>query len=89
MVVNDPVAEFAVVDANGGGFVLFDEFAGWALQKGLDMLDDGDEEGEETLANAHKSAEQVAAQGARDAKKKVAQINAGGCLLYTSPSPRD
>ena len=46
VVVNDPVAEFAVVDANGGGFVLFDEFAGWALQKGLDMLDDGDEDSE-------------------------------------------
>ena len=44
--------------------MLFDEFAAWALQKGLDMLDDGDEEGEETLARAHKTSDQEAAQAA-------------------------
>ena len=58
--------------------MLFDEFAAWALQKGLDMLDDGDEEGEESLVRAHKSAEQVAAKGARDTKKALAKQKAAG-----------
>ena len=30
------------VDKNGGGKVLFDEFANWAIKKGLDLDDDDD-----------------------------------------------
>ena len=38
--VEDPEAEFAKIDANGGGELLFDEFADWAIKKGLDLEDD-------------------------------------------------
>ena len=32
-------AEFASIDANGGGIVLFDEFCDWAIKKQLDLED--------------------------------------------------
>jgi len=35
LVVKDPKASFAEADANGGGEILFDEFAHWAIQKAL------------------------------------------------------
>ena len=37
--INDPAADFQLIDLNGGGHVLFDEFAVWALNKGLDKLE--------------------------------------------------
>ena len=40
--VADPEAEFKAIDVNGGGQVLFDEFAAWGLSKGLDLQDDDD-----------------------------------------------
>ena len=30
------------IDTNGGGIIIFDEFAHWALEKGLDLEDDDD-----------------------------------------------
>ena len=30
------------IDGNKGGFVLFDEFATWAIKKNLDLEDDDD-----------------------------------------------
>eukprot|EP01084_Bolivina_argentea_P126607 224146_1 len=36
----DPEAAFAEVDLNGGGQVLFDEFAVWALRQGLTLEQD-------------------------------------------------
>jgi Ca2+-binding EF-hand superfamily protein len=38
--VSNPEAEFKAIDKNGGGVVLFDEFADWALKKQLDLEDD-------------------------------------------------
>jgi Ca2+-binding EF-hand superfamily protein len=38
--VENPEAEFKRIDKNGGGVVLFDEFADWALKKHLDLQDD-------------------------------------------------
>ena len=38
--VEDPEAEFKVIDENGGGQILFDEFAHWALKKCLDLEED-------------------------------------------------
>jgi Ca2+-binding EF-hand superfamily protein len=42
--VEHPEEEFKAIDTNGGGYILFDEFAGWALHKHLhlekDYLDD-------------------------------------------------
>jgi len=43
-------AEFAKIDANGGGFILFDEFAKWAISRALDLEDDDDFEDQETEA---------------------------------------
>eukprot|EP00389_Voromonas_pontica_P001869 GDKH01002794.1.p1 GENE.GDKH01002794.1~~GDKH01002794.1.p1 ORF type:complete len:185 (-),score=47.81 GDKH01002794.1:242-796(-) len=40
--IEDPEAAFKEADANGGGVLLFDEFAAWALSKGLDLADDDD-----------------------------------------------
>ena len=40
--IEDPEATFAEIDVNGGGQVLFNEFAEWAIKKGLD-LEDSDE----------------------------------------------
>jgi len=35
-------AEFKLIDDNNGGFILFDEFIRWALDRGLDLDDDDD-----------------------------------------------
>ena len=35
--IEDPDKAFAEVDSDGGGLVLFDEFADWALRKQLDL----------------------------------------------------
>ena len=35
-------AEFAKIDLNDGGVVLFDEFCKWAIGKSLDLEDDDD-----------------------------------------------
>jgi len=40
---NDPDAAFQEMDANGGGMLLFDEFAAWALKKHLDAEDKSQE----------------------------------------------
>ena len=37
-------AEFARIDKNGGGQILFSEFVDWALEKNLDIEDDIDED---------------------------------------------
>lgn len=38
--IDDPEATFAGIDSNEGGQLLFDEFADWAIKKGLDLEDD-------------------------------------------------
>ena len=44
--IDDPVAEFAKIDAGGGtapsGYIEFLEFRDWALGKNLDLEDDDD-----------------------------------------------
>merc|ERR1711991_202102 len=40
--IDNPEAEFKAIDKNGGGIILFDEFADWALRKQLDLEDDDD-----------------------------------------------
>jgi len=42
MTAAEAEAEFVLIDDNGGGYVLFEEFIQWALQKGLDLDDDDD-----------------------------------------------
>jgi len=42
--LDDPVESFRQMDADGGGMVLFDEFAHWALNQGVaDLHEDADE----------------------------------------------
>lgn len=38
----DPLKTFNEIDKNKGGFILFDEFVDWAIQKNLDLEDDDD-----------------------------------------------
>lgn len=40
--IEDPAAEFSKIDTNGGGYILFEEFANWALVKHLDLETDDD-----------------------------------------------
>jgi len=40
--IADAEATFKEIDGNGGGQILFDEFADWAIKKGLDLEDDDD-----------------------------------------------
>ena len=40
--VGNPVLAFKEIDRDGGGMVLFEEFADWALKKGLDLDTDDD-----------------------------------------------
>lgn len=40
--IEDPDATFATIDTNGGGQLLFDEFADWAIKKELDLEHDDD-----------------------------------------------
>ena len=40
--IDDFEAEFASIDANGGGQILFDEFCAWSIKKNLDLEDDDD-----------------------------------------------
>jgi Ca2+-binding EF-hand superfamily protein len=41
--IADIKAEFAKIDTNGGGTILFDEFCEWAIKKNLDLEDDDDD----------------------------------------------
>lgn len=40
--IGDIDGEFAKIDTNGGGMILFDEFCKWAIAKSLDLEDDDD-----------------------------------------------
>lgn len=40
--IENPEKTFRSIDTNGGGFILFDEFADWAAKQNLDM--DGDDQ---------------------------------------------
>jgi Ca2+-binding EF-hand superfamily protein len=46
-------AEFALIDANGGGLVLFDEFCAWAARRSVSIGDDDDRESQSTAASAN------------------------------------
>ena len=45
--ITDPDAEFADMDENGGGKVLFDEFSEYCIKKSLDLENDGGSDNEE------------------------------------------
>jgi len=70
-VVRNPPAEFKKLDRNGGGQILFDEFSGWALKRGLELVDDDPEEGEETLVAAHAYSADEANKAADKASMRI------------------
>ena len=72
--VIDPEAQFRLMDKDGGGLVLFDEFSGWALMQGLDMEPTDNVAGEEALLEHHKAAAQVASAAAKHTSAKVKEI---------------
>ena len=41
--IKNPEEEFKLIDKNGGGQVLFEEFAYYCIQKNLDLENDGDD----------------------------------------------
>ena len=40
--LDNPEMEFRMIDVNGGGIILFDEFCDWSCKKNLDLDDDDD-----------------------------------------------
>ena len=80
VIVVEPAKEFAELDVDGGGRVLFDEFSGWALKRGLDMDTSDTASGETDLLDHHKSVADVAEQEARElvAKRKQEAAAIGG-----------
>ena len=81
----DADREFDAIDTNGGGSLLFDEFAAWALKRGLDLIEDDAAEEEEmdikgvsseeaaTAAAAEKAKDVAAAEAAAEAKEHEQQ----------------
>ena len=61
----DAVAEFEAMDLDGGGHVLFDEFAAWALKHGVDHDTTDDAVGEDLLVHHHKLLSNVAEDEAK------------------------
>lgn len=83
VVIADPAAEFRKIDLDGGGKLLFDEFSGWALKKGLDRDASDDIAGENELEEHHKMSAEAAAQGAIESKERIEAMqlrNASGVL---------
>ena len=66
--MEDPTKEFESIDSDGGGRLLFDEFASWALKKGLSVTPHDTRQPSEpdlNLAAQHKSMEDVARKSAK------------------------
>jgi len=64
MIQSDPQAVYRDIDANGGGIVLFDEFAHWALWNHLFKLDGNDDaDMEEALEVLKKQKPNLCGQG--------------------------
>lgn len=71
--VHDPEAEFAKIDVDGGGLILFDEFSLWAARQRLDLDPTDDIPAEGEVAGRHKLSSDVAAEAVVDtAARQVA-----------------
>ena len=49
--IADAKAEFAKIDMNGQGQILFDEFCNWSAHRNLDLDDDNDDNEHSTIKN--------------------------------------
>ena len=64
----DADAEFRCIDGNDGGQVLFDEFAGWGLRRGLDQDEHDNVEGEKSLVEKHDASKPPSSPRPRSAR---------------------
>jgi len=74
VVIEDPVASFRHMDADGGGMVLFDEFAHWALHQGVGTADDERAEALKLLALAKAN---LASKGLEDMQRAKFSVEEG------------
>ena len=79
--IDDPATEFAAIDTDGSGVILFDEFAGWALSKNLDPSEGSTIVGESELVNLHKTTKDM--DGSMESMRRQAAKNSP-----PKPSPR-
>lgn len=63
MTIKDPAEVFAEIDVDGGGMILFDEFADWAIKKQLDLPDDDDAENAGAGAGVSRTGPSIAVRG--------------------------
>ena len=73
VVVRNPEAQFKKIDVNGGGELLYDEFSLWALKRGLELIDDDPEDGEEEEIEKLVEAHKMSADEASLAAKKLVE----------------
>jgi len=69
MTIKDPAEVFQEIDIDGGGMILFDEFADWAIRKQLDLPDDDDAENAGAGAGVSRTGPDIKVRGL--APKKV------------------
>lgn len=69
MTIKEPAEVFAEIDGDGGGMILFDEFADWAIRKQLDLPDDDDAESAGAGSGVSRTGPSIAVRGL--APKKV------------------
>ena len=67
--ITDPQREFTKIDVNGGGALMFDEFSGWALGRGLDKDARDNVPGEDDLTTLHKMMGGVSGAGSTSPRK--------------------
>ena len=78
--------EFKVIDVDGGGKILFDEFARWALEKALDLPEDDQAQGEGQEAAEHKSEGYIAERHARDGTGGPVSLSGWGSQREPPPT---
>jgi len=96
MTIKDPAAVFAEIDTDGGGMILFDEFADWAIRKQLDLPDDDDAESAGAGAGVSRTGPEIKVRGLAPKKPGVGAKPASPGKTpvkpttkpVTTPSPR-
>jgi len=81
--VADPDAVFKEIDSDGGGMILFDEFADWAIKKKLDLPDDDDAENAGAGSGVTRTAPDIKPRGG--ATKKPASPPGGKSPAAKAP----
>jgi Ca2+-binding EF-hand superfamily protein len=86
----DPIETFQQIDANGGGAVLFDEFADWAIRQKLDLPDDDDAPdaglGSGLIAEPQPTHAKKSSSVSKASASHVKQASSSSHIKQTSPS---